>query len=98
MLVEGVDYATVVDEMDDMLSGIAEDMEAQYRQKEHLTLFREYTEFVDERRVALNGETITGEKVVVAAGSRPVVPPIDGLDEADYLTSQDALYLQGVTG
>ncbi|MCL7417047.1 MAG: FAD-dependent oxidoreductase, partial [Halalkalicoccus sp.] len=32
--------------------------------------------------------------VVVAAGSRPLVPPIDGLEEIDFLTSQDALYLR----
>ncbi|MBX0298072.1 dihydrolipoyl dehydrogenase family protein [Haloarcula nitratireducens] len=90
----GIDHAAVVDEMDDLLGGIAEDMEARYREKENLTLFKERTEFVEERTVRLEGEAVTAEKVVVAAGSRPVVPPIDGLDDVDYLTSQDALYLR----
>lgn len=90
---ESVDHAAVVDEMDDLLGGIAEDIEARYREKENLTLFKERTEFVDERTVALDGGAATAEKVVVAAGSRPIVPPIDGLDDVDYLTSQDALYL-----
>ncbi|MCU4718116.1 dihydrolipoyl dehydrogenase family protein [Halapricum hydrolyticum] len=90
----GIDHAAVVDEMDDLLGGIAEDMEARYRDKENLTLFKERTEFVDERTVRLEGEAVTAEKVVVAAGSRPIVPPIDGLDDVDYLTSQDALYLR----
>jgi len=92
--IDGIDHAAVVDEMDDLLGGIAEDMEARYREKEHLTLFKERTTFLDERTVELDGEAVTGEKVVVAAGSRPIVPPIDGLDEIDYLTSQDALYLR----
>ncbi|MDS0279838.1 dihydrolipoyl dehydrogenase [Halomicroarcula sp. S1AR25-4] len=91
---DGVDHAAVVDEMDDLLGGIAEDMEARYREKENLTLFKERTEFVDERTVRLGGEAVTAEKVVVAAGSRPIVPPIDGLEDVDYLTSQDALYLR----
>jgi dihydrolipoamide dehydrogenase len=91
---EGVDHAAVVDEMDDLLGGIAADMEARYREKEHLTLFDEHTRFLDERTVELDGGAVTAEKVVVAAGSRPIVPPIDGLDEIDYLTSQDALYLR----
>ena len=91
---DGVDHAAVVDEMDDLLGGIAEDMEARYREKENLTLFEEHTQFVDERTVRLGGEAVTAEKVVVAAGSRPIVPPIDGLEDVDYLTSQDALYLR----
>jgi len=89
---DGVDHAAVVDEMDDLLGGIASDMAAQYRDRPNLTLFDEYTEFVGERAVELGGETVTAEKVVVATGSRPVVPPIDGLDEIDYHTSRDALY------
>ena len=91
---EGVDHAAVVDEMDGLLGGIAEDMEARYRDKENLTLFKERTEFIDKRTVTLDGGAVTAEKVVVAAGSRPIVPPIDGLEDVDYLTSQDALYLR----
>ena len=90
----GIDHAAVVDEMDDLLGGIAEDMKDRYRETDNLTLVTEYTEFVDERTLELGGETVTAEKVVVATGSRPIVPPIDGLDTIDYLTSQDALYLR----
>ena len=91
---DDVDHAAVVDEMDDLLGGIAADMEKRYREKENLTLFNEHTEFIDDRTVRLGGEAVAAEKVVVAAGSRPTVPPIDGLEDVDYLTSQDALYLR----
>jgi dihydrolipoamide dehydrogenase len=90
---EGIDWETVVDEMDALLGEIADDMAERYREKDHLTLFEERTSFVDERTVELDGQEVTGEKVVVATGSRPVVPPIDGLEEIDYLTSKEALYL-----
>ena len=92
--VDDIDHAAVVDEMSDLLGGIADDMGARYREKEHLTLFKERTEFIDERTIELDGEAVTGDKVVVAAGSRPIVPPIEGLDEIDFLTSEDALYLR----
>jgi mycothione reductase len=91
---DGVDFATVVDEMDELLSGIADGMEERYREKEDLTIYKEHAEFVDERTVAVDGRDVSGDRVVVAAGSRPLVPPIDGLDDVDYLTSSEALYLR----
>ncbi|ELZ02946.1 dihydrolipoamide dehydrogenase [Natrialba chahannaoensis JCM 10990] len=36
---------------------------------------------------------IRGETIVIAVGGRPVVPPIDGVEDVDYLTSEDALFL-----
>lgn len=34
-------------------------------------------------------KTITGRAIVIAAGARPFVPPIPGLDTVDYLTSDN---------
>jgi mycothione reductase len=89
-----VDFAAIIDEMDETLGGIAEGMEDRYRAKDNLTLYKDRAVFVDERTVDVGGEHVSGERVVVAAGSRPLVPPIDGLEETDYLTSADALYLR----
>ncbi|WP_424016345.1 dihydrolipoyl dehydrogenase (plasmid) [Halorientalis pallida] len=91
---DGVDFAGIVDDMDETLSALAEGMEANYREKDALTIYDDMAEFVDERTVEVGGEKVSADKVVVAAGSRPLVPPIDGLDDVDYLTSQDALYLR----
>ncbi|MFP4531898.1 MAG: FAD-dependent oxidoreductase [Desulfobacterales bacterium] len=38
-------------------------------------------------RVSVNGKTLTTRSIVVATGARPFVPPIPGLDQVDYLTS-----------
>jgi dihydrolipoamide dehydrogenase len=89
----GVDFPAVIEDMADTLGPIAEDMEQRYREKETLTLYNDEAVFVDERTVEVGGEEVSADKVVVAAGSRPLVPPIDGLDSVDYLTSQEALYL-----
>ncbi|WP_293787171.1 FAD-dependent oxidoreductase, partial [uncultured Aeromicrobium sp.] len=43
-------------------------------------------------------ETIQAEHYLVATGSRPWAPPIDGLDEAGYLTSTTAMELTEVPG
>jgi len=89
---DDIDYEAIIDDMDETLSPLAEGMEDSYREKEHLTLYKDEATFVDERTVDVDGERLSAEKVVVAAGSRPLVPPIDGLDTVDYMTSQEALY------
>jgi mercuric reductase len=43
--------------------------------------------FVNAHTVAVDGKVLVGDKVLVATGSRPVTPEIDGLDDVPYLTS-----------
>ncbi|KDM91575.1 FAD-dependent oxidoreductase [Photobacterium galatheae] len=37
--------------------------------------------------VDVNGERITTKNIVIATGARPVVPPIEGIEQVNYLTS-----------
>lgn len=39
--------------------------------------------------VEVNGQTITTRNIVVATGARPFVPPIEGIDQVDYYTSDN---------
>lgn len=45
--------------------------------------------FVDSRRVQVNDQLIPGRRFVIATGSQPFVPPIEGLEETGYLTNED---------
>ena len=40
--------------------------------------------------VAVDGHELPYDRLVVATGSSPAVPPVDGLDGVDYWTNQDA--------
>jgi mercuric reductase len=46
-----------------------------------------HAEFLDAHTVEINGKRLTGEKILIATGSRPVLPQIAGLNEVPYLTS-----------
>jgi len=39
--------------------------------------------------VEVNGDTLTSKNIVIATGARPFVPPIKGLNQIDYLTSDN---------
>jgi len=49
--------------------------------------------FVEDYTLEIDGEKIKGKKIFIASGSRPVIPPIKGLDSIDYLTNENALEL-----
>jgi len=44
--------------------------------------------------VEVNGRTLTTRNIVVATGASPFVPPIPGLDQVDYLTSDNLWQLR----
>jgi len=39
--------------------------------------------------VEVNGETLTTQSIIIATGAKPFVPPIKGLEQIDYLTSDN---------
>ena len=92
--VNGIDFETIIEEVNEEVSLDAENIRKGIESSDNHTLFREEAEFVDEKVLRVGEEKITAEKIIVAAGSRPLVPPVDGLEEVDYLTSKEALQLE----
>lgn len=44
--------------------------------------------------VEIDGEPLTARNIVIASGARPFVPPIGGLEQVDYLTSDNLWQLR----
>ena len=81
-----VDFPALIQQKDDVVHD--------YRKKKYETLVggkvsieNGHVEFVDPHTVEVAGKRLTGERVVIATGSRPVLPNIEGLDRVPYLTS-----------
>ncbi|RQG94060.1 dihydrolipoyl dehydrogenase [Natrarchaeobius chitinivorans] len=100
---EGVAYGEFTASIRDWVYEKAARQERSLEDADSVALYRGEGRFVDERTVAIdpNGDgsgendpdTIRGDHVVVAVGSRPLIPPIDGLEDVEFLTSDDALFL-----
>jgi mercuric reductase len=54
--------------------------------------------FVDGRTVAVGDRQLTGERILIATGSRTAVPPVPGLDTVDWLDHVSALELDELPG
>ena len=49
--------------------------------------------FADEHTIQLNGKTYSAKNWVIATGSSPVVPPIEGLEQTPHITNKEIFYL-----
>lgn len=81
-----LDFAALVAQKDQVVH--------EYRKKKYeslvdgrLRIETGHVRFVDPHTVEVDGKRLYGDKVLIATGSRPVVPEIDGLDQVPYLTS-----------
>lgn len=48
--------------------------------------------------IEVNGRVITTRNIILATGARPFVPPIPGLDQIEYLTSDNVWELEDLPG
>ncbi len=53
-----------------------------------ITILSGSAAFVDPHRIEVNGRTISASKFIIAVGTRPLIPPISGLSDVDYLTNE----------
>lgn len=81
-----IDFRELIRQKDDVIR--------EYRNKKYESLIdgkisieEGHAEFLDANTVQINGKKLTGEKILIATGSRPVLPPIEGLADVSYLTS-----------
>jgi len=96
-----VDMETVRQRKRDIVESFRSGSRRSVEETEGLDLIEGTGRFVDDRTVEVTFDdgstrTLTGERVVVNTGTRPVIPPIDGLDTVDSLTSTSIMELDAV--
>ncbi len=84
-----LDWAAVVARQHDTVARLRPSVEKLERTGARIVLGE--ARFEDPHTVAAGGARLRGEKIIVAAGSAPVVPPIEGRELA--ITSDDLLFL-----
>jgi len=93
-----VDLETVRQRKRDIVEMFRSGSRSSVEDTEGLDLIEGDGQFVDGHTVAVQlndggTRTLTADRVVINTGTRPVVPPIDGLDDVDFLTSTSIMEL-----
>lgn len=92
--VEPVDYKKVCQRIAGIISTIQEHDEPQYI-FDHYNVETKFgsPKFLDAHTLDLHGEILTARMFVIATGSSPYIPSVEGLDKVPYITNKDIFSL-----
>jgi dihydrolipoamide dehydrogenase len=93
--VESIGWQFIVNRAFEEVDADAAMIERGNRNAENVEVFKGRGRFTGPKSMAVQGydEEITADTILIAAGTRPWVPDIPGLDQTPYITSDEALRL-----
>ena len=91
--VERLDWDRIIGRVWQRIDPIAEEGEQWRSSQPNTTVYKGETRFVGEKTLEVNGQRLYAPKIILAAGSRPRIPDIPGLEQVDYHTSDTIMRL-----
>ncbi len=92
--VDKVRWPDIRDRIFDRIDPIAAGGEEYRRESSNVTVYGERTRFTGPRQLQMaSGQRVSADRIVIAAGSRAVVPAIPGLDRFPFHTSDTVMRL-----
>jgi mycothione reductase len=89
-----VDFQSIMERMRKSVRKNQSHIREVISQLKNLDFYKGEGHFVGEYTISVAGKEIRGEKIFLASGSRPFVPPIKGLASTGYLTNETVLGLK----
>jgi dihydrolipoamide dehydrogenase len=98
-----VEFQKIVQRVNDFTDHESEEIRSAFEGIKNPKLFSKECKFIGPKTIKLidnpnhddsEQNIIAGEKILIAAGTRPKIPSIAGLEETDYITSDEALRLK----
>jgi mycothione reductase len=88
-----IDFQKIVQRVNNLIDSDSSDIRNSFDNSENPKLFTSECKFVAEKTLLIGNEKIYSNKILIAAGTRPFIPQIKGLETTNYLTSDQALRL-----
>ncbi|MAG03990.1 MAG: mycothione reductase [Acidimicrobiaceae bacterium] len=90
---EGADWPAIRDRVFGRIDPIALSGRDYRVGLENVTVYENHARFTGERRVDIDGTSVSADQIVIAAGGRPVAPDLPGLAEVPFHTSDSIMRL-----
>ena len=93
--IEHIDFPSIVKNVFAVLDEETREREEALRGSSNVTFYQTEGKFIGPKTMRVGEEEITADKVFIFGGTRPTVPRIKGLETVPYMTSDEALRLEG---
>ncbi|HEY6588842.1 MAG TPA: dihydrolipoyl dehydrogenase [Nitrososphaeraceae archaeon] len=89
-----IDFEKIINRVNKIVDTDANKIKEGLKESKNPRLFLQECKFIGEKKIAIANEIITADKILIACGTRPYIPKINGLENVDYITSNEALRLK----
>lgn len=92
--VKSIDFRAIMQRMRSTVDETRSHIREAIQQTEALDFYEEEGRFVSDYTLQVGTKRIRGQKIFIACGARPFIPPIKGIDEVEYLTNESVFQLR----
>lgn len=92
--ITGIDFNSIMERMRGTVQEGQSHIRTGIENTEGLDFYEGEGHFIGEYTIEIKGEKIKAQKIFIASGARPLIPPIKGIDKIDYLTNENVLELE----
>ena len=91
--IKRVDFAGIMERTRDHVAKSRDQIRKSLEGAEDFDYYGGEAQFIGERTLEVNGKTIKGKTIFIAAGARPLIPAIRGIEGIEYLTNDSVFRL-----
>ena len=92
--VDSVDFNNIMTRMRTLVNHDSDSQAASVAATPNLTWFKEKGEFVSDYTMQVGAQIITARVIFIVSGAKTAIPPVKGIENVGYLTSDTVLELQ----
>ena len=92
--IKDIDFSAIMNHMKEPIRESHEHMRKGLEvSSDNFSYYNGTGKFIFDYTIEINGEHLKGEKIFIGSGARPLIPPIKGIENIEYLTNEDVFNL-----
>jgi dihydrolipoamide dehydrogenase len=93
-IIDSIDFGRIIDRMHRFVTEDSSHQAASVEATPNLTWFKDVGEFISDYTMKVGKQVIRADRIFIVSGARPGIPPIKGIGNVEYLTSDTVLQLK----